>query len=300
LTPNDKEGEVAVTINTILAPLYDDALDTIVLDAAAKLAVKFGAHLETLLMRASIDVTEGLISDRIDARHYRPLLDALAHQIARDERVKKEKFEKVVSDAGIVFSNEPSMTNKPSASWRVNTDDPAEVLARYGGAFDLIIAGHPSLSAETSKSSHILDAAVFNTARPVLLTSKEITPTVGEVILLAWNRGIPAGRALICAHPFMEKAKRVVILTIMTGAKQGPEPEDIAKNLAWHNISAEVKRVPPSSRSVAEIIAHEAQAIHADLLVMGAYSQSRIRERVLGGVTTAIMSRAQLPVLMAR
>ena len=289
-----------MTINTILAPLYDDAFDALVLDAAAKLAAKFGAHLETLLIRVPIDVTEGLVTGRIDSRHYRPLLDALAHQNQRDERDKREKYEEIMSNAGIVISDEPSMTTQPTASWRVSTDDPTEVLARYGGAFDLIVAGHPSLSMETSKSSQILDAALFNTARPVLLMSKAFAPIVGEVILLAWNRGIPAGRALLSAHPFLEKAKRVVILTITTGAKQGPEPEDIAQNLAWHGISAEVKRVPPSSRTVAEIILDEAEAIRADLLVMGAYSKSRIRESVLGGVTTAIMAHAQLPVLMAQ
>jgi nucleotide-binding universal stress UspA family protein len=289
-----------MTIKTVLAPLYDSELDTVVVDAATKLAAQFNAHLETLLMRVSVDVASEFISTRIDTRHYKQLLDELAHQIETDERAVKEKFELIISNAGIGLSDEPALNTRPSASWRVETGDPAGVLARCGGAFDLIVAGHPSLSSETSKSTQVLDAAIFNTARPVFLTSKTIAPTIGEVILLAWNRGIPAGRALLTAHPFLEKAKQVVILTIMTEAKQGPEPEDIAKNLAWHGISAEVKKVSPNSKTVADIITDEAEAISADLLVMGAYSQSRLRERVLGGVTRAIMDRADLPVLMAR
>lgn len=289
-----------MTIKTILAPLYDSALDTVVVNAAAKLASLFDAHLETLLLRASVNVASEFISSRIDTKHYRQLLDELAHQIESDERVLKEKFQKIVSNAQIALSDDPSVNTQPSASWRVETGDPAAVLARCGGAYDLIVAGHPSLSSETTKSSQVLDAAIFNTARPVLLTPQTISPTIGEVILLAWNRGIPAGRALLAAHPFLELAKRVVILTIKTEAKQGPEPEDIAKNLAWHGVSAEVKRVSPSSKSVADILTDEAGAIGADLIVMGAYSQSRVRERVLGGVTRAIMNRADLPVLMAR
>lgn len=289
-----------MAIKTVLTPLYDSALDTLVVDAAAKLARQFNAHIETLLMRVPFDFVTGFISSRIDTKHYRELLNRLAHQIESEENTEREKFEKIMHNAGIVLSDEPSSNAKPSASWRVETGDPADVLARCGGAFDLIVVGHPSSSSEISKSSQILDAAIFNTARPVLLTSQKIAPTLGEVILLAWNRGIPAGRALLSAHPFLEKAKRVVILTITTEAKQGPEPEDIAKNLAWHGISTEVKRVPPSSRAVADTITNEAKAIGADLLVMGAYSQSRVRERVLGGVTKAIMARADLPVLMAR
>ena len=289
-----------MTIKTVLAPLYDSAPDTVVVDAAAKLAVQFNAHLETLLLRVSVDVASEFISSRIDTKHYRQLLDELAHQIESDERAVKQNFEQIISNAGIALSDDPSSDAQPSASWRVETGGSAEVLARCGGAYDLIVAGHPSLSSETSKSSQVLDAAIFNTARPVLLTSQTIAPTIGEVILLAWNRGIPAGRALLAAHPFLEKAKRVVILTIMTEAKLGPEPEDIAKNLAWHGVSTEVKRMSPSAKTVADIITDEAIAIDADLIVMGAYSQSRVRERVLGGVTRAIMDRADLPVLMAR
>jgi len=289
-----------VAIKTVLAPLYDSALDTVVVDAATKLASQFGAHLETLLLRESIDIAAGFSSSRIDTKHYRQLLDRLRHQIEQEEKGVRERFEATIRSAGIVMSDDPASSTGASASWRVETGDPADILARCGGAFDLIVAGHPSFTSEKSKSVQVLDAAIFNTARPVLLTSQNIAPTIGEVILLAWNRGIPAGRALLSAHPFLEKAKRVVILTIMTEAKQGPEPEDIAKNLAWHGISAEVRRLPPNSRPVAEAITDEAEEIGADLLVMGAYSQSRVRERVLGGVTKAIMARADLPVLMAR
>ena len=289
-----------MTIKTILAPLYDSALDSVVIDAAAKLAGRFDAHLEALLMRVSVDVAAGFISTRIDTRHYRQLLDQLAHQIETDERAVKEEYEEIITRAGIAMSDDPSSNAEPSAAWAVATGDPADVLARRGGAFDLIVAGHPSLGSEAAKSAQVLDAAIFNTARPVLLTSQTIAPTIGEVILLAWNRGIPTGRALLSAQPFLQTAKRVVILTIMTEAKQGPEPEDIARNLAWHGVSAEVRRIAPSRKPVADIITDEAMDIGADLLVMGAYSQSRVRERVVGGVTRAIMNRADLPVLMAR
>jgi nucleotide-binding universal stress UspA family protein len=287
-------------IKTILVPLYDGALDTVVVDAAAKLAGKFNAHIETLLMKVPLDITGGLISNMLDTKQYKQLIDDLARQTQSEENAAREKFEQIISNAGIVSCDDPSRNTNPSASWRIDAGDPAEVLARCGGAFDLIVAGHPFSGSETSKTTQVLNAAIFNTARPVLLTSQTITPTIGEVILLAWNRGIPAGRALLAAHPFLEKAKRVVIFMIATDAKQGPEPEDISKNLAWHGIAADVKKVAPSSRPVADILTDEVEAIGADLLVMGAYSQSRVRERMLGGVTKAIMARAGLPVLMAR
>lgn len=292
-------GGVAMTIKTVLAPLYDSALDTIVLDASAKLAIQFDAHLEALLLKAPLDLASRFINSGLDTEQFRRMLETLAHQAEIETRTIRDKFELMLSGAGIVLSDDPSSNSKSTAYWRVETGDPTEILSRCGGAFDLIVAGHPSLGSEHSKSKQVLDAAMFNTARPVLLTPLTIAPTIGKMILLAWNRGIPAGRALVAAQPFLKRAERVVILTVTTEAKQGPEPEEIAKNLAWHAISAEVKKVPPSSKAVADIIIDEARIVGADLIVMGAYSQSRVRERVLGGVTSAIMKNADLPVLMA-
>lgn len=289
-----------MTIKTVLAPLFDSALDAVVVDASTKLAIQFDAHLEALLLKAPLDLASRFTSSGFDTEQFRRMLETLGHQVEIEARTIREKFELTLSRAGIDLSNDPSSNSKPTANWRVETGDPTEILSRCGGAFDLIVAGHPSLGSEQSKSEQVLDAAMFNTARPVLLTPQTIAPTIGKTILLAWNRGIPAGRALVAAQPFLERAERVVILTITTGAKQGPEPEDIAKNLGWHGISAEVKKAPPSSKAVADIIIDEAGNIGADLIVMGAYSQSRIRERVLGGVTTAIMKNADLPVLMAQ
>ncbi len=87
---------------------------------------------------------------------------------------------------------------------------------------------------------------------------------------------------------------------VTTGAKQGPEPEEIVANLSWHDVNAEVKRLEPDSRPVGEAILDEARDIGANLLVMGAYSHSRLRDRIPGGVTKAILNRADVPVLMAR
>ncbi len=179
------------------------------------------------------------------------------------------------------------------------TGNPVDIIARSGGAFDLIVASHPTLGSEAMPRP-VLDTAIFNTARPVLLASKEEPSRIGETVLLAWNRGIQAGRALISAIPFLQSASKVVVLMVTTGAKQGPEPEEIVANLAWHDVDAEVKRLQPDYRSVGEALLDEAGDISADQLVMGAYSQSGLRDRVPGGVTKAILARADVPVLMTR
>ena len=99
--------------------------------------------------------------------------------------------------------------------------------------------------------------------------------------------------------PFLTCAKRVIICAVATGAKQGPSPEDVARTLAWHDIETEVKEITPDGRSVGRVLLDEAKEVEANLLVMGAYSHSRLREMILGGVTKYVIEHAELPVLLA-
>ena len=77
-------------ITTILVPLYDGALDTVVVDAAAKLAGKFNAHIETLLMKVPLDITGGLISNMLDTKQYKQLIDDLARQTQSEENAAQD------------------------------------------------------------------------------------------------------------------------------------------------------------------------------------------------------------------
>ncbi len=280
-------------------PLVGGSIDEVALNSAVIVAKQFDAHVEGLHIRISADEASNFFDSRLDTALYAQVLEKLRVQITQEEQEARENFEELIERSGLGFASEPSKATGPSASWRSMTGDPIAIISRSGGAFDLIVASHPAQGSE-SMSRPVLDTAIFNTARPVLLASKEAPSHIGKTVLLAWNRGIQAGRALICALPFLQSASKVVVLMVTTGAKQGPEPEEIVANLAWHGVEADVKRLEPDYRSVGEALLDEASAISADLLVMGAYSQSRLRDRVPGGVTKAILSRADVPVLMAR
>ncbi len=288
-----------MTIKSILVPLVGGSIDEVALNSAVIVAKQFDAHVEGLHIRISADEASNFFNSRLDTALYAQVLEKLQVQIRQEEQEARRSFEEFIEQNGLGMASEPSKATGPSASWRSMTGDPVEIIARSGGAFDLIVASHPALGSKAMPRP-VLDTAIFNTARPVLLASNEATSRIGETVLLAWNRGIQAGRALISAVPFLQSASKVVVLMVTTGAKQGPEPEEIVANLAWHDVDAEVKRLEPDYRSVGEALLDEASAISADLLVMGAYSQGRIRDRVPGGVTKAILSRADVPVLMAR
>jgi nucleotide-binding universal stress UspA family protein len=117
-------------------------------------------------------------------------------------------------------------------------------------------------------------------------------------VLLAWNASPQAARAVACALPFLQSAARVVIMSVGNGPEPAPSAGELAGALAWHGIEAQARHVEQGSRRVRDILLDEAAAMAADLLIIGAYSHSRMRQVVFGGVTEHMLDHAELPVLM--
>ncbi len=194
-----------MAIKSILVPLVGGSIDEVALNSAVIVAKQFDAHVEGLHIRISADEASNFFNSRLDTALYAQVLEKLRVQVTQEEQEARENFEGLIERSGLGLASEPSKATGPSASWRSMTGDPTDIIARSGGAFDLIVASHPALGSE-SMSRPVLDTAIFNTARPVLLASKEVPSHIGKTVLLAWNRGIQAGRALISALPFLHAA----------------------------------------------------------------------------------------------
>ena len=133
----------------------------------------------------------------------------------------------------------------------------------------------------------------------MLLTPPAAPEALGDAVLLAWNASPQAARAAACALPFLHNAARVVVMSLGNGPEPAPKAHELAGALAWHGVAAEARRIEQGSRRVRDILLAEATAMAADLLVIGAYSHSRMRQVVFGGVTEHMLDYAELPVLMA-
>ena len=288
-----------MSIKRFLVPISGNQLDDVALDAGVTIARQLNAHLVGMHLRISSAEAIRFANNRMDTRLYSQVLKDLELQDAKEDRQVEESFNSFMQDRGVVVSNDPAGAGGCSASWITIAGEPEDSVALHGGAYDLLLVSHPA-AADASTPAPVLDAAIFSTARPVLLASGHKRQRIGDRVLIAWNRGIQSARAVASAFPFLESASKVVILTVTTGAKQGPDVDEVAENLEWHGIASEVRRIPPDSGSVAQMLMSEAHNLDADLLVMGAYAQRRMRDRVIGGVTREILAQADFPVLMAR
>jgi len=173
--------------------------------------------------------------------------------------------------------------------------------ARYA---DLAIIGAPRGSDAPAAAEKALQAALFDSGRPVLVLPPDgVDGPIGRRVLLAWDAGREAALSAAAAMPFLMGADmvRIAVASTFFGAmRHGADPgADAARWLAAHGAEVEVSALADDRGSVAEALLDEAAAFGADLIVMGGYGQSRFLEAIFGGVTSHMLAEAGIPLLMA-
>lgn len=254
------------------------------LDLAAKLAQAQDAHLIALNVRTRpvlppfITVQYGPQIERIR--------DAYNAEAAREAR---EAFDAIHPAHGV------------TTEWR-DVDGPlVETVSLHARYADVTVIGQT----ENDEGERPLpDSLVLDVGRPVLVVpSSGRCDTIGRRVIVAWNGSREATRAVHDALPVLTKAERVHVIAVNpTGgmAGHGDIPgADICLHLSRHGVNAVCEHVKSEDLNVGEMLLSRADAEDADLLVMGAYGRSRLRELVLGGATRHMLRNMTVPVLMS-
>jgi len=217
-----------------------------------------------------------------------------------EERWRKE----VAAEAKREFET-VSARNGVKAEWRGSTRNAVAALALNARYADLLILGQHESGASSDERlpGYFVEETVLTAGRPVLVVPYVgHYPTVGGRVLVAWNASREAARAVTDALPLLHAAKAVEVVAfdpMETGADHGQQPgADIALYLARHGVKATAARQSAKIDAGAQILSYAAD-FGADLIVMGAYGRSRVRELVLGGATRAVLESMTVPVLMA-
>jgi len=254
---------------------------------AVSVAEAFGAHLLAIAVSY-----EAVIPGT--------LLGGIPPEIIETQRVESDKkaraaisrFEKVSKRTGISAETHIISTSVAGA---------ADQIGRIGRRFDLVVVGQP----ERAKSlpDEIVDEGVlFGSARPVIIVPfiHKGGMNLGRV-MVCWDGSRAAARAVADAMPFLQKAKQVeiVIISEKEGNKDQIPGADLGQHLARHGLKVDVKRIISPDVDVPSTILSHAADSSADLIVMGGYGHSRLREFVLGGATRGLLESMTVPVLMS-
>jgi nucleotide-binding universal stress UspA family protein len=198
----------------------------------------------------------------------------------------------------VLASGEPPMT------WEeVPGDPPAEGFSEAAMYADLMVLGQkdPDDPRTFDVPSDFVDEVLLRTGRPgLVIPHAGRFETVDTVALVAWKPTRECARAVTCAIPLLQQAKRVRVVSWGDdGPAKAEAPFDIGRYLEWHGIDADVHRYDEDPDDVGNLLLSRASDEGADLLVMGCYSHSRMREVVLGGATRVVLKSMTCPVLMA-
>lgn len=179
-----------------------------------------------------------------------------------------------------------------------------ETIGRRGRYAD-ITAVWPGLPADGTLRSKTVEGALFSSGKPLLLVPDGWRATLKpERVMIAWDSQPEASRAVREALDVIEGAgevRLVLIDPVDNASDYGAEPgADAAAFLARHGAKVTVDRIPSYGHSTDEILRRHAVDCAADLLVMGAYGHSRMRERIFGGVTKSMLDKPPVPIMMAR
>lgn len=256
------------------------------LAVAVDLAQRFGAHLIGLHALSAIPVP-GYVATEIGVRTLAEI-EAKARN-ASAARAEAE-FNKAVAGAQL-----------PGSEWRTADNDavPATILnARYA---DVVVLGQPGPDDESSINSDFIEHVVLGAGRPAVIVPYAGTfTTVGKRVLVAWNGGREAVRALTDAIPVLREAERVHLMVFNRRSNgQNLPGADMGLYLARHGVEVEVSVQASDDVDVGNQILSRVADLGIDLIVMGAYGHSRMREMVLGGVTRTIFESMTAPVMMS-
>ncbi len=170
-------------------------------------------------------------------------------------------------------------------------------MAQVGRFADLIVMGRGGVD---DGAAEALEAALMDTGKPLLIAPATAPASLGSRVVIAWNDTPEAARAVAAALPFIARAEKVTIVTVADDASV-PDASSLRllRALRWHNPAVEARTLPLVGGSAVELLQREAMAALADLVVMGGYSHSRLRQVVFGGVTRSTLAASSIAVLMA-
>jgi nucleotide-binding universal stress UspA family protein len=290
-------------LKTILVTVAGTAQTRPALDTAIVLGRAFGAHIECLRIHpdpgqvlaqaAGVDMGSGLVVPE--------MLQAFREEDARRTTAARNAFEKICDRETIVLADRAGAVKGMSAAWLERTGDEVEEVVARAHFNDLVVVEHPSGGGGFPPLA--AGSVLFGSGRPMLVAPPKSPSTVTGKIAVAWKDSPESTKALAAALPLLSRAAEVLVIGVDEDRRHRSQLsislDNVIGYLGWHGIPALRCVVEPSEDSAAESMLAAAHEAKADLLVMGGYGHSRLRELIFGGFTRHVLNGVSLPVLLA-
>lgn len=286
-------------IRTVFVPLSDAAGAAATLGTAFALAKSFNAHVDALHLRSDpTDSISDFVGETVSPALMEEVMEAAERRSAGIAKRTRKAFDDAVAKARVDLVTRPSAQGKASAAYQEETGLNDYWIETRGRVCDLIVVKRPRNSTDVIARS-IAETALMATGRPVLLAPQSAPPRLGVSVAIAWNGSIEASKAVAAAMPFLMRAKNVTANSVVEDGGGDHNLAGLVQYLRWHGVRAKANAVKHRGGDIGKAVAAAASRAKADLLVMGAYTHSRLREMILGGVTDYVLRSGRTAVLLA-
>lgn len=290
-------------IARILVPLTGAERDAAALALAFAAAKPFHAHVVAMLVHPDPRLAVPFLGAPMSPTVVQDLVDAAAELDVAATKAARGSIHAAAAKAGVAIVERPAKADTVTCSLADVEGLFAGSVAKAARLSDLVVFG-PVASANGADVNECFVEILTKTEKPVLFSTNG-KANLTRSIAVAWDGGASACHAITQSMPFLRAAEKVTILYIGEALKE-TEPEssdrtslgELREYLAVNGVPATGRNFPRGEKSVGEALLAAAVACGADLLVMGGYGHSHLRETIFGGVTAHIRLHPALPVLM--
>jgi nucleotide-binding universal stress UspA family protein len=261
--------------------------------AAVAVADAFDAHLQLLHVRPDPESLVPMIGEGMSGVMLDQMVEGFRAESQERSAVARRLYDALTARRAGVPAD-----GKATLAFREEEGREDEVAGRFARLHDLTVLARAEKQAGVP-ASVTLESLLLHSGLPVLVAPAQPVRSIGRKVVVAWNGKMQAARALAAGLPFLSRAEAVTVLTAIESHTAG-RPAEVVRYLSFHGVRAEAAEIPAQSPGkVGQILLDHVAQSGADLLVMGAYGHSRLREMILGGATREVLDHVSLPVLMA-
>jgi len=278
-------------MKTILIPTEQYESMRATLETAVLLARRCDSYMEGFALRFGISEFVA-----VDMAGGFPL-EAFRQEGLEDEKQARQVFESFMQANNVPRAS--GVGGGLSYGWQSDAPEGENFVGSYGGVFDVTVLGRPDASTMRLHNK-ALESGMFESGRPVLICPPRPPAQIAKNVLVHWNASTEQSRVTALAMPLLRLAERVTVLTVTGGAGvPGPSGDQAVTYLQRNGIPATPMAVDIGDRTTGEAVLATAGSLGCDLLIKGAFTQSRLRQMIFGGATQHILEHAELPVLFA-
>lgn len=224
------------------------------------------------------------------------LVDSSPQRVESARKAASKLFEQRAAAHGFPMRRKPTLSGGSIAVWEEFVGSPGRAMAIVGPVSDMLVLTRPSTT-RSAKAHAFLLASVLHSARPVLVLPKRKLKTLpGKRIAIAWNQSVEALHAVTGALPLLNRAEEITIFNVGSEDHVGPKSTHLARYLTHWGIDSTVRHY--DGAVTAERVETACDDANADLVIMGAYSRGRLREKLFGGITEHILLKSKRAALV--